>query len=47
MGLPPNINIPLSIIWNRKQTTIQTLMSQVEPHLVTLVCAMAQAQSCL
>ena len=52
-GLPPGTKIPLSTIRSRKQAVVltehgpTTPMHQVEPHLVTLILAMAQARRCM
>ena len=52
-GLPLSTSIPSSTIQNRKQAIVlsargcPTLMSEIEPHLVTLILVMAQAQRCL
>jgi len=52
-GLPPSTSISLKTIRNRKQAIVlsdrgsATLMSGVEPQLVTLILAMAQARRCL
>ena len=47
-GLPNSVKIPLSTIRNRRQPIVLTEhgfcspMTPVEPHLVTLICAMAR-----
>ena len=52
-GLPPDTKIPLSTIRSRRNAVVlsehgpSTAMSEVEPHLVTLILAMAQARRCL
>ena len=52
-GLPPSTSISLNTIRNQKQAIVlsdrgcATLMSGVEPQLVTLILAMAQARRCL
>ena len=52
-GLPENMKIPLSTIRNRRNPICLTdrgcssLMTPVEPYLVTLICAMAQIRRCL
>ncbi len=52
-GLPIGTTVPLSTIRSRTKAIVltehgpSTLMSQVEPHLVTLILAMAQARRCL
>lgn len=52
-GLPPGTKIPLSTIWSHTKAIVltehgwSTTMSQVEPHLVTLILAKAQASRCM
>ena len=52
-GLTENMEIPLSTIRNHRNAIFLTnhecssLMTPVEPHLVTLICAMAQIRRCL
>ena len=52
-GVPSLTVIPLNTIQNCTQPIVlssrgsSTLMSEVDPHLVTLILAMAQARRCL
>ena len=52
-GLPESFQVPLSTIRNRRNPICLTdrgcssLMTPVEPYLVTLICAMAQIRRCL
>ena len=52
-GLSENTKIPLSTIQNQREPILLTgngcaaLMARIEPHLVALICAIAQICRCL